>query len=174
MKSLLEYDRKCDKLKQLCVPRPLNYYKQGMERWKAKFQRLVGHKVFHRNTLCDRLLCPSVCFHHNSRTIRRRMMKLCTYILEVECNIGFGFRRWVAYTAFDTVKLEVLHSIHVQRTYSCGTLVCICYSSLWNIPQECFMWSSCMPVSPSVRFHDNSWTIRRKMIKICTYTWGQE
>ena len=30
---------------------------------------------------------PSVCIHHNSRTIRRRMMKLCTYVLEVKSNM---------------------------------------------------------------------------------------
>ena len=31
----------------------------------------------------------SVCFHHNSITIRRRMMKLGTYILEVKSSMEF-------------------------------------------------------------------------------------
>ena len=54
---------------------------------------LSGYQVVHRNALCDRLVCPSVClsvfFHYNSRTIRRRMMKLDTYMLEVKSNIEF-------------------------------------------------------------------------------------
>ena len=33
---------------------------------------------------------------------------------------------------------------------------------------EHFMWSSCMSVRLSVRSHDNSWTRRRRMMKLCT------
>ena len=32
-------------------------------------------------------VCLSLCFHDNSSTIRRRMMKRCTYILEVKSNM---------------------------------------------------------------------------------------
>ena len=41
-------------------------------------------------------VCPSVCFHDNSRTISRRMMKLCTIIVEVKSNMEFedGSRAW--------------------------------------------------------------------------------
>ena len=44
------------------------------------------YQVFHRNVLCDIVLyvrlsvCLSVCFHHNSRKIRRRIVRFCSYI----------------------------------------------------------------------------------------------
>ena len=53
-------------------------------------------KCFMRCLVCP-AVCPSVCFTHNSRTIRRRMMKLCTVILEVKSNMEFedGSRTWL-------------------------------------------------------------------------------
>ena len=50
----------------------------------------AGHQIFHRNALCFRLVCPSVCLSvcfHDYLTIRRRMMKLATCTLQVKSNI---------------------------------------------------------------------------------------
>ena len=51
---------------------------------------------FYQNRLVCMYVRPSVCFHDNSRTTSRRMMKLGTYILEVKSKIEFkdGSRRW--------------------------------------------------------------------------------
>ena len=93
--------------------------------------------VFHGNTLWDRVLHVrlSVCFQDNSRTIRLRMMKLCTHIVEIKSNMELKDGMWMCMT-FDTVKIKVLqrsltvhiglHSVHVHvhRNALCNRLVC--------------------------------------------------
>ena len=79
-------------------------------------------------------VCLSVCFHDNSRTIKRRMMKLGTYTLQVKSNMEFeaGSRTWsltrsnwsFSYCSFrGHVRL---HGVHVPRTHYCGKLVYMC------------------------------------------------
>ena len=73
-------------------------------------------------------------FPHNSRTIRRRMMKHGTYVLEVKSN---RVQRRVTYMTFDPVKLKIFMmniksacktaQCTCTRTHSCGILVYMCY-----------------------------------------------
>ena len=77
---------------------------------------------FHRNALCDPLVCPSVYFHDNSRAIRRRMMKLGIYTLEVKSNIELeeGSGTWPLTRSnwrfsWYTFRVHVrLHRLHVH------------------------------------------------------------
>ena len=91
----------------------------------------------HQNTLCDRLVCPSVCLsvcpsvcsHDNSWTRGCRMMKLGTIILEVKSNFEFedGSRTWpltrsnrecvLVNTCIDVLLQFILHYARVRNSW---------------------------------------------------------
>ena len=107
----------------------------------------------------------AACFHHNSRAIRRRMMRLCTTIVEVKSDIEFedGSRTWPL-TPSNWGSFLVNTCIHVLLQfikYSTGMLYAIVlYVHL----------SVSLSVHVSACFHHNSRAIRRRMMKLGTYT----
>ena len=125
-------------------------------------------------------VCPSVRFHDNSRTSRRRMMKLCTYILEVNSNIELEdeSRTWpltrsnLRFNIMHMQRVHInLHNVHLHRTHSCGILPYMCHSSLSSICSGmlcAIVLYVRLSVRPSVCFPDNSRISRRRMMKLCT------
>ena len=80
-------------------------------------------------------------FTISSRTIRRRMMKLATYILEVKSKMKSkdGSRTWPLtpsnwrFYIMHMQRVHVrLHSVHVHRTHSRRILGYMCYRSLFT------------------------------------------
>ena len=120
-------------------------------------------------------VCLSVYLHDNSGTSRRRMMKLCTIILEVKSNIEFKdeTRTWpLTWSNWRfsccTFRVHVRpHSVHVQRTHSCRILAYMCYSSLslftlfkkenWNMFET---WIPCYCIKISARLETANGMIR--------------
>ena len=99
---------------------------------------------------------PSVCFHDNSRVSGRRMMKLCTIILEVKSNIKFEDGPRILPLTRSNQRFYImhmhrvhirLHSVHVRRTHSCGTLIYTCYTSLFCI-NSLLQWNSNLECRP--------------------------
>ena len=105
-------------------------------------------------------VCPSICFHNNSRAITRRMMKLCTIIVEVKAgNNGFedGSRTWPLTQS--NWRLYILHRQRVyirQHSVHCTRLTYPFLRNTWLYGLQQFMFFPFLPFilqySTSIRF----------------------